>query len=414
MMNIVFRFARFLLIFAIVAGFSFWLYGSLFLDQSYKGYVNGKIIHIRTPIQGKLTLNAMQVGKPVHSGEVVASVENERAYELLSLQQGLSQKVQVNEQTLASLESQIANREAWLARFGQEAKAQTTLRVSYEKDQLAALQSEVSKLEAVLEKSNRDADRYLSLAQKGYAPMAVAEQYVIKAQEADAALKAQLAKLKAERSKIAAAEAGIQVDGSLTKGYSDARRYEVESELFRLRNERDRLLAEMVSSEQQGYTLGQSISTLRNSKIATPVSGVVWNINAYSNEFISAQQSTVEVLDCDNLWVDTFVQEKQLNAIDTSAPVDVKLLSRPELGVMKGHVQLVRSGVGRVTVQEGAAIPNTNEKAQALIRVKVDWKEQPDPNSSCYVGSSVKAVFRKRPFNMQKPLENMTFFAAIF
>lgn len=415
MASSVFKVLRVVVLAAVILGGSYWLFNFLFLEQSYKGYVNGKIVHVRPPIKGKLKLNELNVGRPVKAGEVLGTIEDERAYELLALQQNLNKTLQVNGNTLASLQEQIANREAWLSRFGQESNQHNTLRVAYVKEQLSAAETSVVRAQVKMQKAQTDAGRYQRLADQGYAPRATAEQFMMKAAEAETNYKAELAKLQAEKSKLEAAKAGIQVDGSLTRSYSDSRRYEVESELYRLRNEYNKVLAEMEAANTQFDSLGSSVQSLRLSNVQTPVNGVVWNVDAYNNEYISAQQTVLEVLDCDHLWIDTFVDEKKLQHLDMKAPIKVKLLSHPEFGVLNGKVQLVRTGVGRVSVQEGAAIPNDKLKSQALIRIQVDWPQQPDPAASCYVGTSVKTEFQKKPLDVfNKPMSAVTFFASIF
>jgi multidrug resistance efflux pump len=412
--KLLFKLLRFVLIFALVGGFSYWLYGTLFHDQSFKGYVNGKIVKVRPPIRGKLSLKPMRVGLPVKMGDILGSIENERAYELLSFQQGLDQKVQVNQLALDSLDSQINNRQQWLSRFNQEAGQQTNLRVSYEKEQLTASEANVQQAKSGMEKAKNDAERYARLAEKGFSPKVVAEDFALRAKDSENNYKATMARFSAEKSRMAAAKVGMQVDGSLTKSYSESRRYDVETELYRLQNERERLLAEIKTATSQADQLNSPIQKMRSSKIITPVEGVVWNVNAYTNEYVGPEESVLEVLDCKNLWVDTYVKEAHLANLDLKAPVQISLMSHPELGTMKGTISLVRTGVGRVTVQEGVAVPNDKQKSQALIRMNVSWPTQPDPNNSCYVGTSIKAVFAKQPLSFKNPLQSVGILATIF
>jgi multidrug resistance efflux pump len=392
----VFKLLRFVLIVGLVGGLTFWLYDALFREYSYKGYVNGKITHLRSPIRGAVKLNPLTIGDAVSQGQTLAVIENDRAYELLTTQTSLDQRTEANRAMVQTIDNQIQNRQAWLSELGQESSQQKQLRVSFENQQLTTVEAQLVQSKNILQKASADATRYATLAEKGYAPKAVAEEYRLKQNEADALLKAKESEKKAIQARIQAAKANVQIDGSLAKNYAESRRFEVETEILRLQQERARLVTEAQTSQTQLAELSSPQVKMSQTAIVSPVNGVVWGVNAYSKEHVSADQSIVEILDCEHLWIDTYINERQLPSLDLKAPVEVKLLSHSEMGNLKGKVLMVRTGVGRVTVNEDVAPPNDQMKSQAVIRIAVDWPKSPDPSSNCYVGTSVKARFSKK------------------
>jgi multidrug resistance efflux pump len=375
---------RLLIVLTLVVGGSWLLFQFATSAKSYQGFVNGKIIHLRPPIKGQLSLENISVGLPLHSGQLLGNIENDRSYELVTEKQKLEQALSTNRKQLEILENRVTSREARLAKLQHESHQQKGLRLTFEHNNVAAVQAE-------LDQAVKDAKRYENLAKKGYAPVQQAEEKLN-------AMKKLQAKLGIEQAKAAAAQADVQVDGSMNKGYADQRIYEIETELLYQASERERLMAEAETLTSQLAQLEESLDKLKNFKLEAPVNGVVWSLGANNNEYVTNESEVVQILDCDHLWIDTYVNEQQVSELDYSKPVDVKLISQPELGIMKGEVILVRTGVGRVEVNEGVALPKENQKSQAMVRVSVAWPKRPDAHQSCYVGSSVETTFAKKPF----------------
>jgi multidrug resistance efflux pump len=384
MRTVIVKLFRLLIVLTLIVGGSWLLFQFATSAKSYQGFVNGKIIHLRPPIKGQLSLENISVGLPLHSGQLLGNIENDRSYELVTEKQKLEQALSTNRKQLEILENRVGSREARLAKLQHESHQQKGLRLTFEHNNVAAVQAE-------LDQAVKDAKRYENLAQKGYAPVQQAEEKLN-------AMKKLQAKLGIEQAKAAAAQADVQVDGSMNKGYADQRIYEIETELLYQASERERLMAEAETLTSQLAQLEESLDKLKNFKLEAPVNGVVWSLGANNNEYVTNESEVVQILDCDHLWIDTYVNEQQVSELDYSKPVDVKLISQPELGVMKGEVILVRTGVGRVEVNEGVALPKENQKSQAMVRVSVAWPKRPDAHQSCYVGSSVETTFAKKPF----------------
>ena len=383
------KLVRLLVILTIVIGGGWLIFQLITSAKSYQGFVNGKIIHLRPPIKGQITLENISVGLPLHSGQLLGNIENDRSYELVTEQQKLAQALSTNRKQLEILETRLITRQARLHKLKSESHQQKALRITFENKNVSAVQAE-------LDQAIKDAKRFENLAKKGFAPAQQAEEKVKEVKKLQA-------KLGVEQAKANAAQVGVQVDGAMNKGYADQRIYEIETELLYQESERERLKAEAETLTSQLATLDESLEKLKNFKLEAPVNGVVWSLGANNHEYVTNETEVVQILDCDHLWIDTYVNEQQVSELDYNKPVEVKLISQPELGVMKGEVILVRTGVGRVEVNEGVALPKENQKSQAMVRVSVAWPKRPVAHQSCYVGSSVETTFAKKPFQWGLP-----------
>jgi multidrug resistance efflux pump len=387
------KFIRFIIILSLFVGGGWFTYQLITSAKSYQGFVNGKIIHLRPPIKGQITLENISVGLPLHSGQLLGNIENDRSYELVTEQQKLAQALATNKKQLEILETRLITRRQRLHKLQSESHQQKDLRIHFENHNVSAVQAE-------LNQAIKEAKRYETLAQKGFAPAQQAEEKVKEVTRLQA-------KLGVEQAKANAAQVGVQVDGAMNKGYADQRIDEIETELLYQESERERLKAEAETLTTQLATLNQSLEKLKNFKLEAPVNGVVWSLGANNHEYVTNETEVVQILDCDHLWIDTYVNEQQVSELDYNKPVEVKLISQPKLGVMKGEVTLVRTGVGRVEVNEGVALPKENQKSQAMVRVSVAWPQRPDAHQSCYVGSSVETTFAKKSFQWGLPRNMM-------
>gem|GEM_PF-5405602 len=374
------------------------MFNSFVSTKSYKGYVNGKIVHLRPPISGTYTADYLSVGAPVKANQHLATVENPRAVQLEGEQRFLAQKVEIAKNQLVELQGMIAIREGRMAQFQNSSGEQSTLRVAYEKQSVVAAEGQLAQAKLMVVQAQKDYDRYKRMADKGYVSKQQAEQQKLALVEAQAQLNTSSAKLNAEGAKLDAAKAGFQVDSALSQNSAESRVLDIENQLMDLKQRRAETQTQLVTSQEMLVNLEKSNAALRTHKLISPVDGVLWFVGANDQEFVSENSDVIDVLDCDHLWVDTYIDEQKMKALEFDQPVKIKILSHPEIKNITGKIMISRSGVGRVSTHEGVALPNEREKSHALVRILVDWPEIPDPMQSCYVGSSVETEFVKSPW----------------
>jgi multidrug resistance efflux pump len=394
----IFHTLRFVIVAAVLFSAGVWLFNSLVSAKSYKGYVNGKIIHLRPPIKGVLHSETLAEGMGVEAGQKLGEINNSRAVELEGEQRYLSQKIETSREQLDTLANMIYTRRQQIDQLKGEATQQDSLRVSFEHQNVAATQSELTHAKALATQAQKDAERYKHLKDKGFISAQQYETEVVKATEAKSKVTAIEARLHANQAKLNAAQQGFQVDSALSKNAAGTRAVDFENQLMDLTRQRSEIQAQLASSEKMLNLLEGSNSNLRKYELISPVNGVLWYVGASNDEFVSENSNVIDIVDCNNLWVDAYVDEQMMKSIDLSQPVKVRLLSHPELKDVKGNIMVTRSGVGRVSSHEGVALPNEREKSHALVRVQVQWPTPPSPQQSCYVGSSVETEFAKLPW----------------
>jgi len=393
----IFRIIRFALISALVVMIVGFLWSYFSQVKSYSGFINGQLYALRSPIEGTIRLGDFAIGTPVHPGQMIGKVENSRTYDLSLKQMDLTSQLESSREQLASLESQIAERSAMLAQYSGQSSIQKNVRLTYESQHLTALQHSIEAAEAGYKQAQADAVRYQILADKGYAPRATAESYVTQAKEAEASLSQKQAELQEGRAKLQAAKAGLQVDGSLTASYPEMRHDQLQTELFQLRMQENqlrldtRLLEDKLNQVNAQYRLAQLANLI------SPAEGIIWKIEAPSGEDVQANQPLVSVLDCNHLWVDTYVDDRQLQHINTQAPVHLKLAGLGQQQTIEGMIEAIRPGTGRYTVGQNALNPpEAGANGQTMIRIKLPSLMKFPGMQSCAVGSAVEASFKRR------------------
>lgn len=393
-----FRIVRLVLIAVLVVALVATLWSYFQQVKSYNGFVNGQVYAIRSPIDGTVHLENLAIGKPIQTGQALGKVDNPRAYDLFLRQLDQQAQLTSSREQLANVRSQIAQRAGMLAQFGSQSSLQKGVRLNYETQQLNAMQHSVEAAQAEYNQAQADATRYRILADKGYAPRATAENYQAQLKEAEAHLSQKQAEAQEARAKMDAARAGIQVDGSLTASYPEMRREQLQTELFQLKMQASQLqldttlLANKLQQTTAQYKLVQSAD------LVSPANGIVWRIDSQSGEAVAANKPLVSVLDCNHLWVDAYVDDKQLQHIDTKAPVSLKLAGLGQKQTLQGTIEAIRPGTGRYTVGQNAALipPDPRVKSQTMIRVGLPPSLRFPGLQSCAVGSAVEASFKRK------------------
>ena len=119
-----------------------------------------------------------------------------------------------------------------------------------------------------------------------------------------------------------------------------------------------------------------------------PFHGVVWSIAAKSGASIAAHEPVAEVFDRERLWVDALFDEKQAPKLRTGLAVTVRTLDGKTS--WPGHVESVRSGVGRISCGSTAVVaPGGFNPRRVAVRVKMSVSNSYDAGEFYGVGRSV-------------------------
>ncbi len=392
----VFRIVLIVAVFVVIDIFLFQYFTEV---QTHKGFVNGKLLSIKSPIEGKLTLEPLDVGTPVKENQVVGFVKNDRTHQLNLQQAALKVKIAAKENEVLQFQRVLASRGALMNTLARESETQRQLRVQHKSQQINRHDSDLDELKSIAELAEAQANRFRRLAEKGFTPSARAEEYESEAVQAKAQYSSKLAQRGQSETELAAANVGVQVEGAQTTNYSKIRSQELQLEISQQQADLIAARKEKLLLEEELAQIENQLALANHAELQVPVNGLVWSVDASDKEYLELNAPVIRVLNCDNTWVDTFVAEDQASKIDTAKPVQLTLVGHNEMEPFEGKVQSIRSGRGKFAVDEQDEIlpPNPKAKSQSLVRIAFDWpSEKPPVEQSCGVGSTVKAVFAKR------------------
>ena len=94
---------------------------------------------------------------------------------------------------------------------------------------------------------------------------------------------------------------------------------------------------------QAEAALQQARVNLERTRIRSPVNGWVTNLTARGDDFVTAGQDEIALIDADSFWVDAYFEETKLASICEGDEVRVQLMGYP--GSLDGHVDSVARGI---------------------------------------------------------------------
>ena len=358
--------------------------------RSRDAVVDGDFIELTSPINGQLRLLAVEAGTVVRSGEVLAQVEDPRASDVDV--RNLRTALTTAEAQRDKVTTELALQRRLASGFSHDAGNQRRLETARSNNDLAQLRASRSREQQELAFSERDLKRQQALFDAG----AVSETVVDRARTAVAQNRDQLqaieARIRAQTNRLEAAKQDLSLDRS--RGGTDPvpRLQESHLQLARLEGEVaasqrrvSGLQAQLSATERQFRE--RSLVTLK-----APTDAVVWRLQARSGDTLRAQQAVLRLVNCRNRWVSTFVSESDLRRLSIGSRARIDLIGE-DLD-LRGRVDLIRSGVGRVSDRDDDSSPlPINLARQSQVRVRIDSDVPAPPRKLCFVGYSARVIF---------------------
>lgn len=359
--------------------------------RSRDAVVDGDFIELTSPINGQLTLRAVEVGSAVRRGQRLADVEDPRASdtEVRNLRTALNTAEAQRDQ--AATELTLQRRLA--GGFARDAGTQQRLETARSGNDLAQLRASRSREQQELAFTERDLRRQQTLFEAG----AVSETVVDRARTAVAQNRDQLqaieARIRAQTNRLEAAEQNLSLDR--TRGGTDPLPRLQDSQL-----KLARLEGELAASERRVSGLKAQLSAAERQfrqrslvELKAPSDAVVWRLQARSGDSLRAQQPVLRLLNCHNRWVNTYVSESDLRRLSIGSAARIDLIGE-DLD-LRGRVDLIRSGVGRVSGGDDDPSPlPINLARQSQVRVRIDSDVPAPPRKLCFVGYSARVIFQ--------------------
>lgn len=358
--------------------------------RSRDAVVDGDFIELTSPINGQLNLLTVEAGTAVSRGQVLAEVEDSRASDVDV--RNLRTALNTAEAKRDQVTTELALQKRLAGDFARDAGNQRRLDTARSANDLAQLRASRSREQQELGFSERDLQRQQALFEAG----AVSETVVDRARTAVAQNRDQLqaieARIRAQTNRLEAAEQDLSLDR--TRGDTDPRPRLQESQLKLARLEGELAASQRRVSGLQGQLSAAERQFRQRSRVVlkAPSEAVVWRLQARSGDTLRAQQPVLRLVNCRNRWVSTTVSESDLRRLTIGSRARIDLIGE-DLD-LRGRVDLIRSGVGRLSDSDDDPAPlPINLARQSQVRVRIDSDVPAPPRKLCFVGYSARVIF---------------------
>lgn len=359
--------------------------------RSRDAVVDADFIELASPISGQLTELLVDAGEAVRTGQPLARVQDPRATD--EDVQDLRTALTTAQAQLAQVERELSLKKQLEIEFVRDANDQQRLQSSNSLHSLEELKAELTAAQQELRFSQRDLMRQEDLFRKG----AIAETVVDRARTNMTRNREQVqalnARIKAQDDRLQAASRNLTLDR--TRGGSDPlpRLQTTRIELARLEGERAADIKRVNGLQSQLSALETHYRQRSNVVLSAPINAVIWRLQARNGDTVRIDQPLLRLLNCRSRWVSTYVSERDLKRLRIGSSATVDLIGA-DLD-LRGQVDLIRSGVGRLsrTDDDPGPLP-LNHARQSQVRVRIDSDMPAPPRKFCFVGYSARVAFR--------------------
>lgn len=372
--------------------------------RSVQAFVNGEIIFVRASIPGKLEFKSEkiklsnQLEKGTQIGTIKSTVENPRVSVLKIDKQQLETRLQDVQQQISGVKQQIGKRDELMKLFKQQTDIQKNLQRNYARQQIKQYEGQQIQSQAAEKLALAEAQRYNLLSKEGVVSLSKVESEIATAQQASGKIKEIKSQIEQAKLALEATKVGLQLEGTRTLSYPETRVYQLEVELTDLKQQEKTLEKQLQSIQSQLVSTSKELQAQQIVSVLAPTTGGIWSIDTQLQEEVEANQSIIQLLNCNNLWVEAFVNETDANKLVIGQVVEIILggLSNTQL---KGRVETIRAGTGRVEVGQYVVEPPPEIARRQLpvrvatVRIKFDWQKTPRFGDFCLAGRSVNVRF---------------------
>jgi multidrug resistance efflux pump len=206
-------------------------------------------------------------------------------------------------------------------------------------------------------------------------------------------LQAQIQSVQANKRSIQANSEGIQanIDAirsnltlSRTRSNYDpsVRKQELEAQIQGQQQGIEVLTRQKQALQTELNQLQSEITRKEKFTVEAPSSGMVWKLNVQQGTQVRAGESLGQIANCDNLWVDAWVEEEKLQSIKPGKQATITY--KGGSGPIKGTIEWIRSGIARpATGSDAVGFLDPNQSRRAQVRINLDPSSQ---RSDCEIG----------------------------
>jgi len=361
---------------------------------SLDAVVNGVVIDIKTPQEGIIKSLKADTGSIIKKDVILLSVENDQVSNLQAKQ--ISSRLSSQQSQLVSAEGQLDQLLSLTDLLQSDNQNQKRLEVSDYSDRNEQFESDLRGAIARAKLAGLNYDRAVFLQKEGAYSQSVLDLAKVEFQ----ARQSEVESLEARRQSILtnreAASIGLTLER--TRSNSDPR-IRLEEVQLQISNQQRTIIALRQSIDDAKSELIEAnadVNRRRNAIVKSPISGVIWKLGAREGQLVRQEQSIGQMIDCSKRWVDVYVEEQSVEAIQIGMPAKIELYAASTL-VLNGKVSLIRSGLGRFNAGEDVAI-TIPQNLPRTAQVRVDLDKNSDlgaPNVFCYIGYTGKVTLNK-------------------
>src|SRR5579864_989746 len=360
-------------------------YQNILIRTSRDAVINGRILVIRAPMDGIVTVAASAPGSAVQAGTSLGEIEDPRPDDARVFE--LQQQAAATQRERDSLVRRLTDLERARSEADAQADAyrigrvhQDELRVEQAQADLASAMAREADAVAAARRGDAlhtrgfQSDEGNELARHG---QEIAQQATIAARKALDALQVEL---EAARTGTYLGDNYNDVPSSFQRARELAVRIdEARAALDQLVRKAETISVELAAEQKR--LAARTVATL-----ATPISGNLWTMQAASGEYVRKGQDLLTVLDCSTLMVTASVSDRDYNQLQVGDPVRFRVAGtgRESTGSI--------SKLGLTSTAASFAISPEDHRYQLAIKLP-ELAGSNDDN--CAVGRTGEVIFEK-------------------
>ena len=359
-------------------------------SRSRDAVINANPITIRTPITGTLQSLPKSTGLEVQQDQELAVIRNTNTNR--DQLERLRTELQAARSRQADLRGQELAQRRLLAAIKVDAERQRALEIRRNRQDLLQTTADLRRAQAALAFAKRETKSIEVLFRTGVLAANVYDRARTTEQERHSELAVLEARLLSGRTDLEAATNNLVLRTNRSGSDPGVRLQETKRSLQSLQGELYTQGQRVEGLERQLAAASQDWEKRHLSVLRSPRHAVIWELQAQAGDLLEAMQPVIKLIDCGNRWVTTYVAENDLNRLRIGSAARVELVGRRL--TLRGEVQSIRSGIGRLRLGEAPLVPlPINLARESEVRVRILNDVPAPPLQFCYVGYTGRVIF---------------------
>lgn len=367
--------------------------------MSVDAVVNSLITEIRAPEEGVIVEVIPKTGQAIHSGEILFSLENQRASELQV--QEISNRLNQRKAELEQAEMRLVQLNSLLSVVSQNAVSQKRLETLENQQNQNQLLSDLEGAKARYQLAQLNHKRTKFLRQEGAIAEANLDAVVIELRQRESEINSLEARLATVQVSQDAVSDGLSLSKTRSNYDPGIRLEELQLRIAEGSQEIQTLKKRIQGTQAELEQAQRDLKRKQTVAIKSHKSGVLWELDVQPGEFVQKGELLGKMVDCEQRWVDAWVDENKVQALQVGTPAEIQLNGIASSTTLSGKVSVIRSGLGRLAAGKDtvvAANPNLPRHTQVRITLNNNGNNtllmNRQDSNFCYIGFTGRAVFK--------------------